>query len=223
MNLYTIIKTEFNSNASSEIAKGQKAYMKGQYDYFGIKTPVRKEIQKPYLIKNKLPEINDAIEIMKLCFNDEHREMQYFGMELMIKYQNKLRIEDIEWIEWMILTKSWWDTVDLTATKIVGSYFQLHPEMIEPKTKEWMKSGNMWLQRTALLFQLKYKNKTDTELLSKLIIELLGSKEFFINKAIGWVLREYGKTNPEWVISFVEDHKDQLANLSKKEALRRLM
>lgn len=223
MNLYTIIKTEFNSNASSEIAQGQKAYMKGQYDYFGIKTPIRKEIQKPYLIKNKLPEIDDAIEIMKQCFNDEHREMQYFGMELMIKYQNKLRKEDIKWIEWMILTKSWWDTVDLTATKLAGSYFKLHPEMIEPKTKEWMKSGNMWLQRTALLFQLKYKEHTDTKLLNKLIVGLLGSKEFFINKAIGWILREYGKTNPEWVIEFVKSHENKLANLSKKEALRRLV
>lgn len=223
MNLYTIIKTEFSSKASSEIASGQKAYMKGKFDYFGLKSPLRNEIQKPFLAKNKLPDIDEAIATMKLCFEDDHREMQYFGMELMIRYQKKLRKRDIDWIEWMIRTKSWWDTVDLTATKLAGSYFQLFPEMITVKTNEWLKSGNIWLQRTALLFQLKYKDLTDNDLLGKLIVSLLGSKEFFINKAIGWSLREYGKTNPDWVIQFVEQHESKLAPLSKKEALRRLI
>ncbi len=81
-----------------------------------------------------------------------------------------------------------------------------------------MDSGNMWLQRTALLFQLKYKKATDTKLLTDYILKLQGSKEFFINKAIGWILREYSKTESDWVIEFVKKH--QLAPLSHKEALK---
>ena len=96
--------------------------------------------------------------------------------------------------------------------------FTNYPELIVPFTEKWMTSGNMWLQRTAILFQLKYKSQTDTELLFKYIIALDGSKEFFINKAIGWALREYSKTNPDIVIKFVTGHK--LAPLSKREALK---
>ena len=102
----------------------------------------------------------------------------------------------------------------------MGEYFKTFPNQKEKYVTKWLKSDNMWLQRSALLFQLKYKNKIDTVLLSSAINSLLNSKEFFINKAIGWVLREYSRTNPNWVIEFVNN--TELSNLSKKEALRLL-
>ncbi|MFT6151359.1 MAG: 3-methyladenine DNA glycosylase AlkD [Flavobacteriales bacterium] len=118
----------------------------------------------------------------------------------------------------MITNKSWWDTVDLITTNLVGNYFKLFPEQIIPITKIWMESDNIWLQRTCLIFQLKYKEEIDTDLLTDYILQLKDTKEFFINKAIGWILREYTRTNPEWVIDFVNKH--ELSNLSKREALK---
>ena len=118
----------------------------------------------------------------------------------------------------MITHKSWWDTVDYIAANLLGTYFKLYPEQRQIYVKNWLASGNFWLQRSAILFQLKYKDQVDTEMLSHVITSLLGSKEFFINKAIGWMLREYGKTNPAWVVDFVNGH--QLEKLSQKEALR---
>lgn len=118
----------------------------------------------------------------------------------------------------MITHQSWWDTVDFIATKLLGAYFKTYPEEKEKYVNKWLKSNNIWLQRSALLFQLKYKTDLDTVLLSCTITSLLGSKEFFINKAIGWVLREYSKSNPEWVIDFVNEN--HLTALSKREALR---
>lgn len=106
----------------------------------------------------------------------------------------------------------------MIATKLVGSYFKQHPQQITPKINQWISSNNIWLQRTALLFQLKYKEDLDTDLLRHIIEPLLGSDEFFINKAIGWILREYSRTDQDWVIDFVEQHL--LSKLSKKEALR---
>ena len=97
-------------------------------------------------------------------------------------------------------------------------YFKLYPEQRQIYVKNWLASGNFWLQRSAILFQLKYKDQVDTEMLSHVITSLLGSKEFFINKAIGWMLREYSKTNPSWVVNFAERHK--LEKLSQKEALK---
>ena len=118
----------------------------------------------------------------------------------------------------MIITKSWWDTVDRIASRLVGFYFREHKELIEPYTEKWMYYGNMWLQRTALLFQLKYKKETDTDLLFGYIQALAESPEFFIQKAIGWALREYSKTAPKTVKQFVDS--TLLAPLSKREALK---
>ena len=106
------------------------------------------------------------------------------------------------------------------AVNLLGSYFKKYPEQIEIYVEKWLKSNNIWLQRSAVLFQLKYKQQLDTELLSYVINNLLGSKEFFINKAIGWILREYGKTNPKWVLEFID--KTTLSNLSRREAVRLL-
>ncbi len=126
--------------------------------------------------------------------------------------------EDILLYEYMITHKSWWDTVDFIAAVLVGAYFKAFPNKRNDITKRWMSSNNIWLQRSTLLFQLKYKETLDTEFLARTINNLLGSEEFFINKAIGWVLREYSKTNKDWVLKFAA--KTSLHSLSKREALR---
>jgi 3-methyladenine DNA glycosylase AlkD len=139
-------------------------------------------------------------------------------LEFAQRFLKKATPDDLGIIELMITEKSWWDTVDLLATHCAGSLFRNHPELISSVTEEWMNSGNMWLQRTCLLFQLKYKKDTDLELLTDFIERLNGGKEFFINKAIGWVLREYSKTDADWTIRFIESH--ELAGLSEREGLK---
>ena len=118
----------------------------------------------------------------------------------------------------MITHKSWWDTVDFIAANLVGPYFKSFPGQREKITGKWLSSNNMWLQRSVLLFQLKYKDSLDTDFLADTIHSLTGSEEFFINKAIGWILREYSKTNPQWVRQFVQ--ATSLHPLSKREGLR---
>jgi len=118
----------------------------------------------------------------------------------------------------MVLHKSWWDTVDFIASHLMGSYFKTYPEYRQTFVDKWLDSGNIWLQRCALLFQLKYREQFDTELLVNIIHQLLGSKDFFINKAIGWILREYSKRNPQWVMEFI--NQTELHSLSRKEALK---
>lgn len=142
-----------------------------------------------------------------------------FGQELVNKYSKQLAKEDIALLEYMVTHKSWWDTVDYIAASTMGTYFKLYPGLRKKYVKKWLTSDHMWLQRSALLFQLKYKDELDNELLSYAIKQLLGSKEFFINKAIGWILRQYSRVNPKWVKDFVRDNPT-LANLSKREALR---
>ena len=195
-------------------------YMKGKFDYFGIKSPLRKEISKPFLVKNNLPPLDDVPNIMQELWNQPQRELQYFALELLQRYE---KISPLNWIdlyEGLITQKSWWDTVDGLAASQVGSHFNKFPEQISSYTQKWMKSENMWLQRTCLIFQLKYRDQTDFDLMKSFIIPLADSKEFFIRKAIGWALRQYSRTNAQAVVDFVANQP--LSNLSSREALRLL-
>lgn len=211
--LYTL----FEANKSLE-AEGMEKYMKNLFPFLGIKRPLRNELQKQFLKKNGLPEINQFSEVIKELWSMPEREYQYFALDLMDKMKNKVPRESINLYKYTITNKSWWDTVDMIAAKLVGNHIQKHPEDLK-LIDEWSTDNHMWLRRTAILHQLKYKSNTDTERLKTYIESNLGSQEFFINKAIGWVLREYGKTNPNYVLAFVESHPN-LSKLSKKEALR---
>lgn len=212
------IEAEFRSHSNPTIAKNQKAYMKDHFEYFGIKSPARNEIQRPFLIAKYLPPKAELEDIVKALWEKPEREFQYFGQELTLKYKNQFEENDIILFEFMIDHKSWWDTVDFIAANLLGEYFKIYPNVRERYVQKWIKSGNMWLQRSAIIYQLKYKNEVDTELLSYAIQSMLGSREFFINKAIGWSLRQYGKFNPNWVVDFTNNN--ELANLSRREALR---
>ncbi len=208
----------FQPNANKEIAFFMKKYMKGQFEYFGIKSPERNALKKEFLQQCGLPDPEILPAVVKECWELPQREYQYVIMEMLERLGKKAEKDRICLYEFMILNKSWWDTVDFIAANLVGPHFRRFPELIKPVTEKWMNSGNIWLQRTSLLFQLKYKKATDTALLSEYILQLQGSKEFFINKAIGWILREYSKTDGDWLREFVKSHS--LAPLSHREALK---
>ena len=209
---------EYQHHANLEIALGQAKYLKNKFDFFGIKTPERRLISRPFLVENYLPQKVLLAEIIHELWQKPQRELHYFGQELVFKYKKKFETKDILIIEFMLTHQSWWDTVDFIASKIAAAYFQQFPKQIALIIPKWLASENIWLQRAALLFQLKYKAATDTILLENTINSLIPSEAFFINKAIGWILREYSRTNPKWVLNFVAE--TPLAALSKREALR---
>lgn len=212
------LESEFVRHANPQIAAQQEAYLKNQFRFYGLTSPVRKAVQKPFLDKNYLPPKQDLPVLVKALWAKPEREYQHFAQELACKYLRQPELTDMALYEYMVAHHSWWDTVDHIANKLMGSYLLRYPQTRGEYVEKWLSSGHLWLQRSAILFQLKYKEDTDSALLSSVIHRLLGSKEFFINKAIGWVLREYAKTHPEWVIRFVEE--TPLAPLSRREAMR---
>lgn len=221
MNVYLLpLYNQFYKYGNSDYAVAQKKYMKGQFDYFGLRSPQRKELSRSFLKEHGLPNEDRFEEIVKECWDQPQREFQYFAMDLLAKKAKKAEICRVDIYEYLILSKSWWDTVDYLAARMVGTHFQRFPSVIEDYTEKWMNSESMWLQRTAILFQLGYKSDTNLDLLTNYIERLFGSKEFFINKAIGWILREYSKTDADWVIQYVKENENNLANLSKREALK---
>jgi len=209
---------KFHAQANRENAFYMKKYMKGQFEYFGIKSPERREIMNDFLKEYDYPPEGELGQIAQECWEQPQREYQYLIMEILGKLAKKAEKNRIDLYEFMVLNKSWWDTVDYIAANLVGVHFQKYPDLIRDYTEKWMESGNIWLQRTAILFQLKYKKKTDLVMLTDYIGRLQGSKEFFINKPIGWILREYSKTDPDWVVNYVQSNP--LAPLSRREALK---
>ncbi len=212
------LRAAFELQANPERAAKKNAYMRNLFPHFGLVAPEQHELRKSFLKEHGMPDESDLPELIDLLWTQPEREFQHFGQELLTKFSKKVDKDFISVYEFMIINKSWWDSIDMIASHLVGTHFKRFPEMIPEYTEKWMASGNFWLQRTALLFQLKYKKETDVDLMFDLIKRLAREKEFFIRKAIGWILREYSKTDPEIVISFVENN--QLSHLSKTEALK---
>lgn len=212
-----LVRETFRSHGNPEIAQGQMAYMRHQFEYFGLKMPAWTSLTRLIHAENGIPEKEDLKKLIRLCFQDEHREMHYFALQMLEKSLKKQPSDCIEFLEELILTRSWWDTVDW-INKLVGLHFRRFPELIKPVTGRWMASGNFWLQRVCLIFQLNNKDKTDSALLFDYVQRVARSKEFFLQKGAGWALRQYAKTNPEAVIEFVG--KTQLAPLTRREALK---
>ena len=213
------IQKIFLANGDQLIAKGAKAYLLNQFEFYGIKTPLRRQLCKAFYKTHPIKDHTELSKLIKECFNEPQRELHYFAIELLGHHKKIWSIKTIPLIEWMITHQSWWDSVDSTNTHVISKFFLLHPEHIEAYTSKWNQSNNKWLIRMSILFQLTYKTKTDTNLLSKYIENSQLHEDFFVRKAIGWALRAYAYTNKKWVIQFVKAHP-LLNNLSKKEALK---
>jgi 3-methyladenine DNA glycosylase AlkD len=211
---------QFKQHANTTNASGMKAYMLNQFNFAGIKTSLRDSIVHPFLKEHKLTSATMLEKVVKELWKMDQREFQYAAIDVFKSHHSLWKPGSVKMIEYCITHKSWWDTVDGISGDWLWTFFQLFPELKHPVTEAWNQSENIWLQRSSLLFQKQAKNNTDTRLLSAYILRLSNSKEFFIQKAIGWALREYSKTDPDWVRRFVA--KNKLAPLSKREALKRM-
>ncbi len=195
------------------------AYMKDNFTFLGIRSPIRKELFKRLWFDHHIEISNNFKSVVNKLWSKEEREYQYIAMDILRKKVSHLTWDDIDWIQELIVTNSWWDSIDFLAPTCVGHIFKNAPQKKYSKLDEWINNENKWLVRSAILFQLKYKHETDAELLFSLIEVNKVSKAFFIKKASGWALRQYSKSNPTAVVEFVDLHPD-LSNLTKREALR---
>lgn len=217
----TDLVSQLKTAANPELAAPMAAYMKNLFPYLGIKSPERKKIFSAHWKNCEKPDYQEAAKIVKEMWALPEREIQYCAVGLLNKNKKEIKPETIKLIEWLITHKSWWDTVD-ALHDVTGLYFRQFPEKKTPITEKWMASGNFWLQRMCLIFQLNYKHETDKELLENYTLQLAGEREFFIRKAIGWALRQYSYSNPEWVRQFIETHRQKLSGLSIREGMKQL-
>ena len=211
--------TDFEENRNELLAESMSKYMQDKFRFLGVRGATRTEIYKKYFPDARKTKTIDW-DFVESCWNKEEREFQYVVVYYLKAMQKFLKREDISRLKYLIVTKSWWDTVDLLA-KVVGSLV-IRIEGYDQIMIEWSKDSNIWLKRVAILYQLSLKEKVDKQVLEKILVNNLGDSEFFINKAIGWALRDYSKFNPEWVREFIEKNKNGMANLSIREASKYL-
>ncbi len=221
MSFIKALETAFQKNSSHELAIPMENYMKNHFTFYGIKTEKRRSIFKAIWEEHHDEVKQNCREIALQLFAFKEREMHYCAIEILIKNLKKnYQLEDIKLIEKILTTNSWWDTVDTISKYILGAYLIEFPNETKKVIQRFSSSNNMWLNRAAILFQLSYKHNTNSEILFHQCIKHAHSKEFFIQKAIGWALREYGKFFPNEVKEFVK--QVNLKPLSNKEALKNI-
>lgn len=221
MNSYLIPLAEKLAAAGNpEDAEWSKRYMKNQFEFFGIKTPQRNAIFKEFWAEHGLPDFADLEPLVNNLFALPEREFHYFAIELATKFKKQWTERTLALFEKMVQKNSWWDSVDYINSVCLRPYFKRFPENTTEITQRWIDSGNMWLQRLSVIFQLGRRSDTDIALLFRNINQLSHSKEFFIQKGIGWALRELAKAAPETVREFVAEN--ELKPLSRREALKHI-
>jgi len=215
MDKYLEIKKMFESKEDKENAIAMSKYMRNMFDFYGLPTPKRKEVYNDFIKTEKKSKTIDW-EFLNICYKDSHREFQYLVYDYLLAMKQYVSYDDIPKIKEYIVNKSWWDTIDFLC-KVIGD-IETRDLRVKDLMLEWSKDDNIWIKRTAIEHQLNLKDKTDCELLEKIIVNNFGTDEFFINKAIGWALRDYSKTNSTWVKEFINRYKNQMSDLSIKEA-----
>lgn len=215
MDKYTEVRKRFEENADPENAVKMAKYMRNRFIFYGMPTPKRKKLYRDFLKEEKRNKIIDW-GFLDQCYDDEHREFQYLVTDYLSELNSLLTYDDIPAIRKYIDRKQWWDTID-SLDQVIGK-IGLRDERVDALMLEWSTDEDFWVRRIAIDHQLLRKDKTNTVLLEKIIVNNFGSDEFFINKAIGWSLRDYSKIDPEWVRDFIERYRNRMDKLSIREA-----
>ena len=209
----------YRAAADPDRAVGMRAYMRDQFPYLGLPAPAQLVCNREVLAGIAKPTEADLRAIALGCWELDEREFQYFAQRLLRRHAKVLKSGFLSTARTLLTTKSWWDTVDELAAHVVGPLVAADPNLAL-MMDAWSHDADKWLVRTAILYQNRFREKTDEQRLFRYCADQAEHTDFFIRKAIGWALREYAKTNPEAVRTFVATHRGTLSGLSAHEALR---
>jgi 3-methyladenine DNA glycosylase AlkD len=212
------LRNEFEKVADKEVAEGTAAYMRNQFEFLGIKTPLRRELSKELITQTKSFSEKELVTFCKELWAQPEREFQYVACDLLAKNAKRLSPQYVKRdAKWFITNKSWWDSVDSIRTS-VEIVVAANPDL-EATMFEWIKSKNIWLVRSALIHQLTLRTKTNSTRLFALCELQTEENEFFIAKGLGWALRSYSYIDPKAVKKFIKDHPE-LTPLAKREGMK---
>ena len=219
---------EYTKNVSSfmeryrdvKTAQAMTRVSKYTLKFLGIRTVDLKNIFKTIFQNYPLPKYDDTKNIIREFFAMEEREFLYFGIALLAKRKKLWMKTDIVFIESLLLTKPAWDTIESITAELVSDFAKMYPTTAIEFLKSWSQSKSPALKSVAIMYQRKFKKDTDTETLQKFISENMNTGDAIVNKAIGSALRDYSKTDYEWVTNFVVQNSSHLDKAAKQEAIK---
>jgi len=211
--------------ADPERAEPMGAYLRHKFVVFGISSADRKEVMRVAVAETiervGKPDAADIDAFARRCYAEPQREFHYMGVGASRRWQRLLGPDHVPLLRHLVITHSWWDTVDELASHVAGGIVGRHPE-VALVMDDWAGSDNMWLARTAILHQLRFKDDTDVDRLFRYCLLRADEADFFYRKAIGWALRQYARTDPGAVRVFCAEHAGELSALSLREATKHL-
>ncbi len=206
-------------------ATAMRAYMKSDMPYHGVPTPLLREVCREVFSDVSFGSASQWREqVLHLWRNARFREERYAALHL----SGDRRVRDfqtpgaVKMYEEFVVTGAWWDYVDTIASNSLGPILRDYPAPMRRKMLTWSKCDNIWKRRSSILCQLRFKDQTDLQLLYACVAPSLPSREFFLQKAIGWALRQYARTNPNEIRRYVQLNQSRLSALSRREALKHL-
>ncbi len=213
------LRTALAEAGDPERANDMAAYMRDHFEFFGVKTPERRRLQRSTLTAGATASSTELIEFADRCWGAPERELQYVAVDLLRKWAGSLDASNLADLRRLVEHRSWWDTVDALAAHVVGALVRAHPALAADMDR-WIVDGDLWVARTAVLHQLMWKTDTDPDRLFEYALVQAGHPDFFMRKAIGWALRQYARTDPEAVWAFVDHNAEVLSPLTRREALK---
>ncbi|MCP4868701.1 MAG: DNA alkylation repair protein [Proteobacteria bacterium] len=220
--LAAFVRTSFEALANPEHAAPMAAYMKTEQPFYRIKKPLRVPVYRA--MKREHPPADQAAYEagVRALWALPHRECQYTAIEYATQHRRFITSASLPLYEELIRVGAWWDLVDPIASHLVGGVWLAERASTELLMDRWIEDECLWIRRTALIGQLRHKERTDTARLTRYCLARAHEQEFFIRKAIGWALRQHSWTDPDFVRGFLRDHREQLSGLSFREASKRI-
>lgn len=222
LDLVTFVASELQAMADPARAAGAAAYMKTEMPFYGVSAPQRKTLMRR--VKRLFPpddEQSYRANVVAL-WEQPHREEKYMAISYARAFEDFVTLDQIDLYRRMIVEGAWWDLVDEIAAHLVGRVVLAHREEMRPILDDWVAGEDMWLQRTAIICQLRHRDVTDEAMLFDYCRRSARHKDFFIRKAIGWALRSYARVDPHAVRGFLAEMGDELSGLSRREAAKHL-
>lgn len=212
------LRDRLATQADAARAAAMSAYMRGQFAFLGVPTPLRRSLARSWIAEVP-PSL--ALEVAEVLWHAEEREAQYAACDLLAGHVRALPPGCAGRLAALVCARSWWDTVDPLASNVFGSMARRDASTLAA-IDGYVNHAEMWLRRVALLYQLQYKTATDLARLQAALDANLPHPDFFIRKAMGWALRQYARTDPEWVRIYLRSRGDRVPPLTRREAAKHL-
>jgi 3-methyladenine DNA glycosylase AlkD len=216
-------ETRVQSEGDPARAAGQKAYLKSELTHFGADTGTIRAAAKDLHRANPDLTHRAVIALVKRLWRKPTYELRAGAVEFLLLYRTLLRGEDIELIEAMLRQAKTWALVDILAASVAGAMVE-NDQQLNTVLDRWATDGDFWIRRSALLALLRplRRGEGDFTRFGRYADAMLEEKEFFIRKAIGWVLRETAKKRPELVVEWLEPRAARASGVTMREAVKPL-